>query len=78
MARSRPPQSGFVHDFRNSSPYIKAFRQRLFVVAFGGEILDAEGFPGLIHDLALLNSLGVRLVLVHDVVQRGGIVAVTE
>jgi len=65
MARSRPPQSGFVHDFRNSSPYIKAFRQRLFVVAFGGEILDEAGFPGLIHDLALLNSLGVRLVLVH-------------
>ncbi len=65
MARARTPQAGFVHDFRNSSPYIKAFRHRLFVVAFGGEILGEAGFPGLIHDLALLNSLGVRLVLVH-------------
>ena len=65
MTRTHTSQTGFVNDFRNSSPYIKAFRQRLFVVAFGGEILDEAGFPALIHDLALLNSLGVRLVLVH-------------
>ena len=55
----------FVEWFRQSSPYIHAFRGRMFVVAFGGDVVADPGFPGLIHDLALLNSLGVKLVLVH-------------
>jgi amino-acid N-acetyltransferase len=55
----------FVRWFRNSSPYINAFRNRTFVVAFGGEMLADAQFANLVHDLVLLNSLGVRLVLVH-------------
>jgi len=55
----------FVSWFRGSSPYINAFRGRTFVITFGGEMLTEEQFPGLVHDIALLNSLGVRLVLVH-------------
>jgi len=55
----------FVHWFRNAAPYINAFRGRTFVLTFGGEcVADAE-FAYLIHDIALLNSLGVKLVLVH-------------
>lgn len=50
--------------FRQSSPYINAHRGRTFVVAFGGEALEDGGLPALVHDLALLNSLGIRLVLV--------------
>ena len=55
----------FVRWFRNSSPYINAFRNRTFVVSFGGEMLADAQFANLVHDLVLLNSLGVRLVLVH-------------
>lgn len=55
----------FVHWFRNSSPYINAFRGRTFVIAFGGEMVAEKQFANLVHDIALLNSLGVRLVLVH-------------
>jgi amino-acid N-acetyltransferase len=55
----------FVHWFRNAAPYINAFRGRTFVIAFGGELVADERFPGVIHDIALLNSLGVRLILVH-------------
>ncbi len=55
----------FVDWFRHSSPYINAFRGRTFVVCFGGEAVADGDFPHLIHDLALLHSLGVRLVLVH-------------
>lgn len=55
----------FVHSFRNSSGYINAFRGRTFVVAFGGEMLTDEQFVPLVHDIALLNSLGIKLVLVH-------------
>ena len=55
----------FVRSFRNSSGYINAFRGRTFVVAFGGEMLTDEQFAPLVHDIALLNSLGIKLVLVH-------------
>lgn len=55
----------YVTWFRNSSPYINAHRGRTFVVMFSGEAVDAPGFHHIIHDLALLNSLGIRLVLVH-------------
>lgn len=54
----------YVRWFRQSSPYINAHRERTFVVAFGGEAVADERFANLIHDLALLSSLGVRLVLV--------------
>ena len=55
----------FVHSFRNSSGYINAFRGRTFVIAFGGEMLTDKQFAPLVHDIALLNSLGIKLVLVH-------------
>lgn len=55
----------FVNWFRHSSPYINAFRGRTFVITFGGETVADAGFASLIHDIALLNSLGARLALVH-------------
>jgi len=55
----------FVHSFRNSAGYINAFRGRTFVIAFGGEMLADEQFAPLVHDIALLNSLGIKLVLIH-------------
>lgn len=55
----------FVQWFRNASPYINAFRSRIFVITFGGECVADGGFANLIHDIALLNSLGVQLVLVY-------------
>ncbi|MDX1802661.1 MAG: amino-acid N-acetyltransferase [Alcanivorax sp.] len=51
--------------FRNSSPYINAHRGRTFVVMLAGELLAGPALPALIHDLALLNTLGIKLVLVH-------------
>ncbi len=55
----------FAQLFRSSAPYINAFRGRCFVILISGETLSDQGFPHLIHDLALLNTLGIRLVLVH-------------
>jgi amino-acid N-acetyltransferase len=57
--------SSFVEFFRLSAPYIHAHRGRTFVVMFGGEAVVDRDFPKLIHDVALLHALGVRLVLVH-------------
>jgi amino-acid N-acetyltransferase len=60
-----PPPDPFVHWFRSAAPYINAFRGRTFVIAFGGEVVADGRFVALTHDLNLLASLGVRLVLVH-------------
>jgi len=57
----------YVNWFRNASPYIHAHRGRTFVICFGGEVLQSPHFSYLIHDIALLNSLGIRLVLVHGI-----------
>ena len=53
-----------VHWLRESAPYFSCHRDRTFVVAFGGEALEDGSLPSLVHDLALVASLGVRLVLV--------------
>ncbi|MDP3420093.1 MAG: amino-acid N-acetyltransferase, partial [Thiobacillus sp.] len=57
----------FVHWFRSAAPYIHGFRGKTFVIAFGGELVADGGFVQLAHDVNLLNSLGVRLVLIHGV-----------
>lgn len=51
--------------FRHTSPYIRSHRGRTFVIHLGSGALDSASFPHLIHDLALLHLLGVKLVLVH-------------
>ena len=60
-----PNQQQYVDWFRQSSPYIHSHRGRTFVISISGETIEHDGFAHLIHDIALLNSLGVRLVLVH-------------
>ncbi len=55
----------YVSWFRRSSPYINAHRGKTFVLMFGGDAIEDDGFANIIHDIALLNSLGIRLVLVH-------------
>jgi len=59
------PTQQYVNWFRNSSPYIHSHRGRTFVIYISGETIIHNGFAHLIHDIALLNSLGVKLVLVH-------------
>ncbi|WP_419590860.1 amino-acid N-acetyltransferase [Thiolapillus sp.] len=57
--------NNFVSWFRQASPYIHAHRGSTVVLAFGGEAVQEKEFSHLIHDIALLHSLGLRLVLVH-------------
>jgi amino-acid N-acetyltransferase len=58
-------QASFVRGFRGSAPYIHAHRGRVFVIQFDGDALLEDEFPALVHDMALLHSLGVKLVVVH-------------
>ena len=55
----------YVKWFRNSAPYINAHRGKTFVIMFGGEAVAHPNFANIVHDIALLNSLGVKLVLIH-------------
>lgn len=51
--------------FRNSAPYMNAHRGKTFVIMFGGEAVQSENFEKLIQDIALLHSLGIRIIIVH-------------
>ncbi len=47
-------------------PYIRAFRDKVFVVKFGGELLvDPEHLAAIAGDLTLVHMVGIRLVVVH-------------
>jgi len=59
------PGRAHIRWFRNTAPYINAHRGKTFVLMLGGEVAQHDNFASLIHDVALLDSLGVRLVLVH-------------
>jgi len=50
--------------FRHSSPYINAHRGRTVVLTLSGEALAHDNLLTIIHDITLLASLGVRLVVV--------------
>jgi amino-acid N-acetyltransferase len=55
----------FVPWFRSVAPYIHKFRNQTFVVGVAGEAIAAGKLPNLAQDLALIQSMGVKLVLVH-------------
>ena len=64
----KPPAlktEAFVKWFRSATPYIHQWGGSTFVIAFGGEVLADGEFQQLTHDINVLVSLEVRVVLVH-------------
>ncbi len=55
----------YVQWFRAAAPYIKAHSKKSFVILISDEIIYSDRFVGLIHDIALLNHLGIKLVILH-------------
>ncbi|GLZ84995.1 amino-acid acetyltransferase [Metapseudomonas resinovorans] len=55
----------YVNWLRHATPYINAHRDCTFVVMLPGEGVAHPNFGNIVHDLVLLHSMGVRLVLVH-------------
>lgn len=53
----------WLHGFRHSSPYINAHRGRTVVLTIGGDAIAHSNLINIIHDIALLSSLGIRLVV---------------
>ena len=65
---AKPPTlktEAFVKWFRSATPYIHRWGGATFVIAFGGEVLADGEFQQLTHDINVLVSLEVRVVLVH-------------
>ncbi|KMT64573.1 amino-acid N-acetyltransferase [Catenovulum maritimum] len=54
-----------VAGFRQSAPYVNAHRGKTFVVVLGGETIQQAEFHEIINDIALLHSLGIKIVLVY-------------
>lgn len=57
--------SPYIDWFRHSASYINSHRKKVFVVLLTGEALAHPNFSNIVHDISLLHSLGVQLVLVH-------------
>ena len=55
----------FVPWFRSVAPYIHMHRGKTFVVGLTGEAIAAGKLPHIAQDLALIQSMGVKIVLVH-------------
>ena len=55
----------FVDWLRSVAPYIHAFRNKVFVVAFGGELVQQGALNAFVQDVALLHAMGMQIVLVH-------------
>ena len=57
--------SQLIRWFRQATPYINAHRGKTFVMMLSGEAVAHPNISNIIHDIALLNSLGTRIVIVH-------------
>ena len=59
------PAPVFVDWFRSVAPYIHKFRDQTFVIGVPGEAI-AEGYlSAIVQDLALIQSMGVQIVMVR-------------
>lgn len=56
----------FVDWFRSASPYIHVHRGQTCVICFGAPVEADTAFAKLIHDIALLSALGVRIIAVFS------------
>lgn len=56
----------FIKWFRDASPYIHAHHERTFVFYLNSKTNNNQYFMRLMHDIALLSSLEIRIVIVYD------------
>src|SRR5262249_9787287 len=52
-------------DLREILRYVPRFRDKTFVIAIDGEVVEDDNFGNLLLDIALLRSLRIGVALVH-------------
>ena len=66
MIMHRPDPSAVIRALRGAAPYIRLFKGKTFVVKAGGGVFgDPAATRNIIEQIAILHSLGVRVVFVH-------------
>jgi len=54
-------------DLRGILKYVPRFQGQIFVIALDGAVVADENFSNLLIDIAVLRSLGIKLVLIHGI-----------
>jgi amino-acid N-acetyltransferase len=57
-------------DLRGILKYVPRFQGQIFVIAVDGAIVADENFANILVDIAVLKSLGIRVVIVHGIGQQ--------
>jgi acetylglutamate kinase len=66
MINSRPDPSIAVRALRSAAPYIRMYKNKVFVIKAGGAVFNDEAsMRGLIEQVAILHQVGIKTVLVH-------------
>jgi acetylglutamate kinase len=66
MVIHRSDQSAVIAALRGAAPYIRLYKNKIFVIKAGGAVFgDVAGTRALIEQIAILHHLGIRVVLVH-------------
>jgi amino-acid N-acetyltransferase len=52
-------------DLREILRYVPRFRDKIFIIAVDGAIVEHDNFRNLLLDIALLRSLRIGVALVH-------------
>jgi acetylglutamate kinase len=66
MINSRPDPSIAVRALRSAAPYIRMYKNKVFVIKAGGAVFnDDASRRALIEQVAILHQVGIKTVLVH-------------
>jgi acetylglutamate kinase len=66
MIMSRPDPSVAVRALKSAAPYIRMYKNKVFVIKAGGAVFNDEtSTRGLIEQVAILHQVGIKTVLVH-------------
>jgi acetylglutamate kinase len=66
MIMSRPDPSVAVRALKSAAPYIRMYKNKVFVIKAGGAVFGDEiSTRGLIEQVAILHQVGIKTVLVH-------------
>ena len=51
---------------RQALPYIRRYKNRIFVIKLGGELAqDVEVLDGIAQDISLLYQIGIKIIIIH-------------
>ncbi|HEX4241129.1 MAG TPA: acetylglutamate kinase [Steroidobacteraceae bacterium] len=66
MITSRPDPSIAVRALKSAAPYIRMYKNKVFVIKAGGAVFtDEASTRALIEQVAILHQVGIKTVLVH-------------